>query len=131
LGFTLRSFPLSQGIQRVSAWKHPHTVFPTVSTAAETTGRPRGPRFLGFDPCESPWPPDTRLAHRQLAAPLGFTLLGHSAKALARIPPSLLSRASPSGSNDSPAGASEFRSAFASPRPPAAASRDRQPKQPF
>jgi hypothetical protein len=55
LGFALRSFPLSQGIRRVSARKDPLTVFPAVATVAETTGRPGGPRFLGFDPCESPW----------------------------------------------------------------------------
>jgi hypothetical protein len=40
---------------RVSARKDPHTVFPAVVTVAEATGRPGRPRFLGFDPSESPW----------------------------------------------------------------------------
>jgi hypothetical protein len=34
LGFTLRSFPLPQGIRHVSVRKHPLTVFPAVATVA-------------------------------------------------------------------------------------------------
>jgi hypothetical protein len=73
LGFTLRSFPLPQGIRRVSARKHPLTVLPAAVTVAETTGRPGRPRFLGFNPCGSPWRLDAGLAHQPLAAPLGFS----------------------------------------------------------
>jgi hypothetical protein len=73
LGFTLRSFPLSKGIRCVTARKHPLTVFP-LGKAARRDERPaRGPRFLGFNPFESPWPPCTCLAYRPLAAPLGFS----------------------------------------------------------
>jgi hypothetical protein len=72
LGFTLRSFPLSKGIRHVTARKHPLTVFP-LGEAARRDERPaRRPRFLGFNPFESPWPPRTCLAYRPLAAPLGF-----------------------------------------------------------
>jgi hypothetical protein len=35
-------------------------------------GGPAKPRFLGFDPFESPWRPDARLTRRPLDAPLGF-----------------------------------------------------------
>ena len=33
---------------------HPPTVSPSGEPAAEATGRPRWPRFLGLDPCENP-----------------------------------------------------------------------------
>jgi hypothetical protein len=69
---------------RVSARKDPHTVFPAVVTAAETASRPGRPRFLGFDPCRSPWRPDTGLVRRPLAAPLGFALLGRAGRSLGR-----------------------------------------------
>jgi len=39
----------------VSDPMNPHTVSPAVASAAEATGRPDRPRFLGFDPRESPW----------------------------------------------------------------------------
>jgi hypothetical protein len=55
LGFALRSFLLAEGIRRVSGRKNPHTVSPAGNPAAEAVGRPNGPRFLGFDPSESPW----------------------------------------------------------------------------
>jgi hypothetical protein len=84
LGFTLRSFPLPQGIRCVSARKDPRTVSPAVATVAETTGRPGRPRFLGFDPCRSPWRLDAGLAHQPLAAPLGFALLGLANSSLGR-----------------------------------------------
>jgi hypothetical protein len=38
----------------VSAWKHPRTVSPATALAAVAACRPRGPRFLGSCPCESP-----------------------------------------------------------------------------
>jgi hypothetical protein len=69
---TLRSFPLPKGIRRVSARKHPLTVLPAVSPAAEATGRPGRPRFLGFYPFESPSRSDRCLICRPPAAPLGF-----------------------------------------------------------
>jgi hypothetical protein len=76
LGFPLRSVPLSRGIRHVSVRKHPPTVSPGVFPAAEAPGRPAGPRFLGFDPPESPLRPTTRLTHRPPDAPLGFALPG-------------------------------------------------------
>jgi hypothetical protein len=83
-GFTLRSFPLSKGTRRVTARVNPHTVSPTVLLAAEAAGRPGRPRFLGFDPLESPLRPSVWLAQRPPAAPLGFTLLGPTRESLAR-----------------------------------------------
>jgi len=73
MGFTLRSVPLSKGIRRVSARKHPHAVLSHRFTGCtKATDRPGKPRLLGFAPSESPWRPTTRLARRALAAPLGF-----------------------------------------------------------
>jgi hypothetical protein len=72
LGFTLRSLPLSEGIRRISAWMIPRTVPPVGAPAAEAKGRPSRPRFLGFNPSESPWRPDKGLACRSLVTPLGF-----------------------------------------------------------
>jgi hypothetical protein len=76
LGFTLRSFLLPQGIRHVSGRKHPLTVFPAVVPDAEALGRPDRPRFLGFDPCWSPWRPQACLAPRPLDAPMGLPLPG-------------------------------------------------------
>jgi hypothetical protein len=84
MGFALRSVPLSQGTRDVSARVNPLTVSPASATGAEAPGRPRGPRFLGFDPCESPWRPDTGLGCRPLDAPLGFTLPGRASERLDR-----------------------------------------------
>jgi hypothetical protein len=42
----------------VSGSMDPLTVFPAVASAAEAAGRPGRPRFLGFDPRQSPWRPD-------------------------------------------------------------------------
>jgi hypothetical protein len=42
----------------VSGSMNPRTVFPAVASVAGATGRPGRPRFLGFDPRESPWRPD-------------------------------------------------------------------------
>jgi hypothetical protein len=86
--------------------------------APRCRGRLDKPRFLGFDPSESSWRSDVCLIRRSLVAPLGLTLPGLFAKALTRISPGLLSRASQQGSHLT-AGASEYRSAFASPHPPA------------
>jgi hypothetical protein len=85
LGLPLRSFPLSKGIRRITARMGPHTVSLAVSLAAEATCRPGKPRFLGFDPFESPWRPPALLARWPLAAPLGFTLLGFSRENLDQV----------------------------------------------
>jgi len=86
--------------------------------APRCRGRLDKPQFLGFDPSESSWQSDVCLIRRLLVAPLGLTLPGYLTKALTRISPSLLSRASQQGLRLT-AGASEFRSAFAPPHPPA------------
>jgi len=75
MGFALRSFPLSKGIRRFRDQMHPPTVPPAGIPAAVAEGRPNGPRFLGFNPSESPWQPDEFLVRRLLAAPLGFAPL--------------------------------------------------------
>ena len=72
MGFTLRSFLLWQGIRAVTARMAPLTVSPVGAPAAVAEGRPNRPRFLGLNPCESPWRPEEGLAHRPLDAPLGF-----------------------------------------------------------
>jgi hypothetical protein len=86
--------------------------------APRCRGRLDKPRFLGFDPSESPWRSDVCLIRRPLVAPLGLTLPGYLAEALTRISPGLLSRASQQGLRLT-AGASEYRSASAPPHPPA------------
>jgi hypothetical protein len=84
MGFTLRSFLLSKGIRGVSTRKHPPTVQPSGIPAAEAPGRPDRPRFLGFNPSESPWRLNKGLACQPLVPPLGFALLGYSGENLAR-----------------------------------------------
>jgi hypothetical protein len=121
LGFTLRRFSLRAGIRGVTTRINPHTVQPRSAPAAEAPGRPEGPRFPGIDPPESPWRSDKGLACRTLDPPLGFTLPGFSTEALAKVPPGLLSRALRTRRSLADlTGASEFRSASASPRPCAA-----------
>jgi hypothetical protein len=116
---------------RVSARKDPRTVFPAVVTVAETTGRPGRPRFLGFDPCESPWRSDAGLVCRTLAAPLGFTLLRPSGRSLGRVharhPLTRFCRRA----RKRVASAPEFRSVPAWPRESLAASRGDSTGQPF
>jgi hypothetical protein len=65
MGFGLRSVLHSQGIHGVSAGKIPRTVQPDVTQTACAEGRPVGPRFLGFGPCESPLTPLRRLSCKQ------------------------------------------------------------------
>jgi hypothetical protein len=84
LGFTLRSFLLWQGIRRVTDRKDPLTVSPAVVPDAVALGRPDRPRFLGFIPCESPWPRRMCLAPPRLDAPMGFALLGSTRRSLGR-----------------------------------------------
>jgi hypothetical protein len=72
LGFSpSERFPLER-YPAVSDRKHPHTVSPGVLPDAEASDRPAEPRFLGFDPSESPSRPATLLTHPPLEAPLGF-----------------------------------------------------------
>jgi hypothetical protein len=115
----------------VSARKDPRTVSPAVVTVARATGRPGRPRFLGFDPCRSPWRPNALLARRPLAAPLGLTLLGSAGGSLgrdyARPPLARLPETPGSGSGH----ASESRSASAWPCRWAAAHRSPRAGQPF
>jgi hypothetical protein len=47
-------------------------------------GRLRRPRFLGFDPSRRPTTPGMCLAHREVATPLGFALLGFAREGLGR-----------------------------------------------
>ena len=84
MGFTLRSFLLSQGIRRVTDRKDPPTVSPAAVPDAEAMGRPGRLRFLGFIPCESPWRRRMCLASPPLDAPMGFTLLGFTRRNLGR-----------------------------------------------
>ena len=84
MGFALRSFPLSQGIRAFPPGST-HTPFHLpFNRHPKATGRPDRPRFLGFDPCESPWRPSAGLARQPLAAPLGFALLGSANRSLGR-----------------------------------------------
>jgi len=76
LGFTLRSFLLSEGIRPVSGPEEPTYRFARQYTCTEGTGRHDRPRFLGFCPSGSPWQPCVLLTRRLLDAPLGFTPLG-------------------------------------------------------
>jgi hypothetical protein len=50
----------------------------------EAPDRPERPRFLGFDPSESPWRPCGGLIRRSLDPPLGSTLPGFARKGLGR-----------------------------------------------
>ena len=72
MGFTLRSVPLSKGTRGVTTRMTPHTVSPVGAPAAVAVGRPNKPRFLGFNPPESPSQPDEGLVRRPPDAPLGF-----------------------------------------------------------
>jgi hypothetical protein len=105
---------------------------PTALRRHNTGAGPAKLRFLGFDPCESPWRPDVRLTHRPLDAPLGFA----PSKASQRKPwPNLR----PASSHALPASTANDRSPAPqsinrpSPDPlrPAAASRRRRTGQPF
>jgi hypothetical protein len=69
---------------RVTARKRPRTVSLAVIPTAEATGRTGKPRFLGFNPSESPSQPNVCLARRPPDAPLGFALLGSANRNLAR-----------------------------------------------
>jgi hypothetical protein len=66
----------------VSARGDPPTVSLSVVPGTGVPGRPAEPRFLGFDPLESPLRSPARLTPRPPDAPLGFPLSGHSSEDL-------------------------------------------------
>jgi len=67
----------------VSARASPLTVSPSgIPRRPRTSGRPDGPRFLGFGPPESPSRPSVCLARRPPDAPLGFALPGCASQGL-------------------------------------------------
>jgi len=95
----------------VTTGERPPTVSPAVVPTAEATGRTDGPRFLGFDPSESPSRPNVCLARQPPDAPLGFTLPGSTNQRLGPDfagPP--LTRFANRTTHAPPADASEFRS---------------------
>jgi len=84
MGFTLRSVPLAEGIRAVSGRKHPRTVdFPIYHTP-EGVGPARKTTVSGFCPFRESLTNGMCLAHRPLAAPLGFCLLGFLVEGLDR-----------------------------------------------
>jgi hypothetical protein len=96
MGFTLRSFPLSQGIRTFPS-ESTHLPFsPPVPPSPKATTRPGKPRLLGFAPCESPLPAVHAVNMRAAGCSPGVPpFQGSPAKALPGIPPGLLSRTSP------------------------------------
>jgi len=108
----------------VSVRMNPHTVSPTGDASTKGEDQPDRPQFLGFNPPESPWQPDTCLARPPLDAPLGFTLPGHSGESFAEVSPGLLSRAS------AQSGTSPLRSAPQSVNQPPLGLGNRAPQRP-
>jgi len=85
----------------VSDSVNPHTVSPAVATVAGATGRPDRPRFLGFDPRESPWRPGVWLGRRnRWMLPWVFALPGLTTGDWSGLSPALLSHASPHAPED-------------------------------
>jgi len=83
--------PLGRFLDPFPDEKDPPTVSPVGIPCTEVRGRLDAPRFLGLSFRES-LTTEVCLAHRPLAAPLGFSLLGYLSKCLdqdfARPPPS-------------------------------------------
>lgn len=94
LGFALRSLTPVR-LPLVTERLDPLTVSPVVLPIAEAFGRPDRLRFLGFAPDQSFPRWHVGLAQPPEDTPMGFSLPGFFAKALARLSPNLLSRASP------------------------------------
>jgi hypothetical protein len=92
LGFALRSFLLQKGIPPVSEQTDPPTVSPACIPFAEASGRLAG-RSSWVVAFSKSLATHVCLAHRPLAAPLGFCLRGPFTETLAEPSPSLLSRA--------------------------------------
>jgi hypothetical protein len=73
--------------RKVSACSHgdgPTYRFADENSHRRSGGRPRRPRFLGFDPSGNPWRPSVCLARQTLDAPLGFALRGFAREGLDR-----------------------------------------------
>jgi hypothetical protein len=66
------AFPSRKVSGVVIARMYPPTVLPVGAPAAVALGRPNRPRFLGFNPSESPSWPVEGLVRRPPDAPLGF-----------------------------------------------------------
>jgi len=116
LGLTLRSLLLPQGIDRVSATDEPTYRFARrYSRPPRRQGRPNRPRFLGFDPCESPWR-QAGISSSAAGCSLGFfALLGRATNTWPGISPGLLPRASPKPTlRKTSAGTPEYRSVLIS-----------------
>jgi hypothetical protein len=125
MGFSLRSFLLPKGIRYVSARKDPPTVGLSVYPM-RGIGPARQAPVSGLCPFQESLATRVCLARQPLAAPLGFALLGLAAEGL-----------EPGFRPTSPrvlgvsACTSEYRSAFALPRPILTASRKGDTRQPF
>jgi len=98
LGFTLRRFPLPEGLRSVSAVEEPtYRWFRSVSAAKGVAAkRQTGLRNVGYwvRASRKCLATDRGLACPPLAPPMGFAPLGPATKALAWISPGLLSHAS-------------------------------------
>jgi hypothetical protein len=66
------AFPSRKVSRCITTRMGPPTVSLLGAPAAVAMGRPKELRFLGFNPFESPLPPDRGLVSRQPDAPLGF-----------------------------------------------------------
>jgi hypothetical protein len=83
------AFPLRKVSRSFPNQMRPPAVFPVLVPAIGTcetpsSGRPHGPRLLGFDPCGSPLCSAGCLIRRTPDAPLGFALLGYARQGLDR-----------------------------------------------
>jgi hypothetical protein len=96
MGFTLRSFLLSEGIRRVSARMNPRAVFPVGIPGAEAPGPAQRAAASGLSPFRESLAASAGLVRPPLDAPLGFALSGCAgwgfAQAFARAPPSRFRR---------------------------------------
>jgi hypothetical protein len=94
LGFTLRRFPLSEGVLGVSTGDEP-TYRSAQRYFRRRSVRPaRRASVPGSTPSESAWRPHGVLSRGPLAPPMGFAPLGPATKTLTQTSPGLLSRAS-------------------------------------
>jgi hypothetical protein len=94
------------------------------------TDRPGKPRFLGFNPRESPWRSNAGLGRQPLAAPLGFSPSRAPQQKPCRTPARTPLTRLPPAPADATGDASECQSAPAQPDPPTAASRIGRPDHP-
>lgn len=91
MGFSLRSQPAAEGTPAFPPGCAHLPFLPRNNPPPKAGGRLRRPRFLGFNPPGRPVTPGMCLAHRKLATPLGFALLGFAREGLGRdfAPPPL------------------------------------------